>query len=145
MLIYAHAENKPFFRKRGKRMRNLKSFLSAICIDGGLFLSVILLAAAAFTWTVFVDWSGPVDNMDARTRATLEDCVMAERSVGDDIYRERPDCRKLLAPRSLAARVPTADECAPRLNDKVGGDDGLDTCGYPGFPRCMDALPPGCP
>ena len=123
----------------------LKRWKSVLFTDGGLFFSVVLVFVTAFTWSRFVDWRGPVDEMDPEERAALESCIMAERSLGDSVYRERPDCRDVLEPRPIAVRIPTHAECLPRANAKIGGDDGLDTCGYPGFPACLDALPPGCP
>jgi hypothetical protein len=106
---------------------------------------VILLLACAFTWSRFVDWSGPADDLAADRREAIEGCLVAERALGDGIYRERPDCRAILEPARAFATVPVPGACVRRENDKLGGDDGLDTCGYPGFPKCLDALPPGCP
>ncbi|HJV32856.1 MAG TPA: hypothetical protein VJ694_02405 [Patescibacteria group bacterium] len=123
----------------------LKRWKSMAFVDNGLMLGVVLITLCAFTWTRFVDWSGPVDEMDPAPRAALEDCVTAERSLGDSIDRERPDCRAVLQPSPLSATIPMPRSCERRANDKRGGDDGLDTCGYPGFPKCLDALPPGCP
>lgn len=123
----------------------LKRWKGIAFTDGGLFAGVILCALVAFTWSQFIDWRGPVDDLSAEERAAFESCLMAERTLGDSIYRERPDCRTFLEPRSQASHAPAPGDCEIRFNDKLGGDDGLDTCGYPGFPKCMDALPPGCP
>lgn len=68
----------------------------------GLFLSIALPVAAIGSWAVFVDWDGPVDDLSAQEREHAENCILAARSLGDDIYRERPDCRAVLEPRPIA-------------------------------------------
>jgi len=83
----------------------LKRAKKAMFVDGGLFFSVVLLALVVFTWTVFVDWGRPVDDLAAQERERVEDCIAAQRSLGDSVFKERPDCRDLLDP-SLAARIP---------------------------------------
>ena len=123
----------------------LKRWKSAATVDNGLMLGVILISILAFTWSRFIDWNGPVDDLSKEDRSAMESCIMAERSLGDSLYQQRPDCRKFLGERPMAARVPAPAECVPRINAKIGGDDGLDTCGYPGFPKCRDSLPSGCP
>jgi hypothetical protein len=64
-------------------------------------MPVALVAA----WALCIDWSGPVDDLKAEDRAAMENCIMAERSLGDSIYQERPDCRAFLDP-PIAARSP---------------------------------------
>lgn len=86
----------------------LKRWKSAVFTDGGLFFSVVLIGILAFTWSRFVDWSGPLDEMPPDDRAALESCIMAERSLGDSIYRERPDCRAVLERARAMASVKPA-------------------------------------
>jgi|GEM_PF-3328824 len=85
----------------------LKRWKSALFVDNGLMLGVVLITLCVFTWTRFVDWSVPVGDPSAQERARLESCVAAERSLGDSVYRERPDCRAILQPLPLSARIPT--------------------------------------
>lgn len=88
-------------------MDRLKRLRKALFVDGGLFFSVVLLLLATFSVSQFVDWSTPVDDLDAQERARIEDCVMAGRALGDDLYKERPDCRGYLEPRPPATAGPT--------------------------------------
>jgi hypothetical protein len=85
-------------------MDRLKRLKKAMFVDGGLFFSVVLLTAVVFSWTAFVDWGGPVDDLAAEERARLEDCAAAERALGDSVLQERPDCKDVL-PSSFAATV----------------------------------------
>lgn len=126
----------------------LKRMKQFVCVDNGLFAGVVLCLIAAFSWTRFVDWSGPADELTDVQREHAADCIRASRSLGDDIDRVRPDCRDVLSPRSAAMTVehrPSVQECTPHVIDKPGGDDGLDSCGYPGMPKCLSTPPPGCP
>ena len=90
-----------------------KRLKPALFVDNGLMLGVVLITICAFTWARFVDWSGPADDLAAQDRARLEGCIMAERSLGDSVYRERPDCRAILQPLPLSATIPTTSKCAP--------------------------------
>lgn len=56
-------------------------------------IGIILCIAALLSLWYFVDWG--VDRADERLKHH-ENCIEAERALGDDIYRERPDCRKTL-------------------------------------------------
>lgn len=84
----------------------LKRWKSALFVDNGLMFSVVLIVIGAFTWSRFIDWSGPLDDMPDKDRAALESCIMAERSLGDGIYLERPDCRKILETARAMAAAP---------------------------------------
>ena len=127
------------------KLQKVKKFLF---VDSGVFLAAALLACAALSLAKFIDWSGPADDLTVEQREQAANCLTAWQVLGDGILNQRPDCREPLGlpPRSIVvARQPSAAECQARVINKPGGDDGLDTCGYPGMPPCMSTPPPGCP
>lgn len=73
-----------------------KRVRTVIFVDNGLFLGAVLFTLAAFSWTSFVDWSGPADGLTDVQREHAAECIHASRSLGDDVYRIRPDCRDVL-------------------------------------------------
>lgn len=128
-------------------MLDWKRLKTILFIDNGLFAGVVLFTLIAISWTRFVDWSGPADDLSADQRAHAEDCFAASGPLGDRVLQDRPDCRDVLsAPAAKTVeRHPSPKECEVHVIDKPGGDDGLDTCGYPGTPPCLSTPPPGCP
>jgi len=82
----------------------LKRWKSAMFVDGGLFFSVALLTVLTFCLSRFVDWGTPVDDLSAQERSRMEDCVMAERELGERAFEARPECRDLFSP-PMAAHV----------------------------------------
>jgi len=56
-------------------------------------LGIALLIAAIVSLWAFTDWSWSPEDEACEHEAN---CIEAERSLGDGIYLERPDCREVL-------------------------------------------------
>lgn len=102
----------------------------------GVLISIALPVAAIGSCAVFVDWNGPADDLSAQERERAESCMLAARSLGDDIYSERPDCRAVLDPRPPAqGKAAAPRDCATRYVAPEDDDEGV---GYL-------YAPPNCP
>lgn len=64
--------------------------VKALLLSAGL--PVIVIA----TWAYFVDWRGPADDLSETQRTHVEDCIAAQRELGERALDERPECRDVL-------------------------------------------------
>jgi hypothetical protein len=55
----------------------------------GLCLTLLVVAGL-----LSIDWGGVQDDLPPRMRVHMEDCASAQRALGADFLRERPDCAK---------------------------------------------------
>lgn len=56
-------------------------------------MGIVLFISAILSVIFFIDWSlGPMSTQVEN----YENCVAAERLLGDSIYQERPNCRDIL-------------------------------------------------
>ena len=58
-------------------------------------LRAVLVVAAILS----IDWGSAQEDLPPRTRAHMQDCAMAQRSLGAGFLAARPDCGKYLKPR----------------------------------------------
>ncbi len=59
----------------------------------------VMLAMLVVGGMLSTDWGSGLSDLPARTRAHMQDCAMAQRSLGAGFLAARPDCGKYLRPR----------------------------------------------
>lgn len=77
-------------------MERLKAWKKAATIDGGIFLSIVLAMAVIFSVKTYVCWDDPPYGLTSTQREHAEDCLMAQRELGDRALQTRPECHDVL-------------------------------------------------